>query len=209
MSGGSYRGHFLQTSPWSPSTGVWYHIAFIRNGSTGLLFIDGISQPLTVFTAFSTLPALSAILTVGTDNDGSYVKGYMDEVRISKGIARWTNNFTPPSTPYAPSVSGDMILQSNAKVATITPINSRIVLFEEDVDSVTLNTDLKAYVSRDNGTTFSQITLEDEGNYITGARILSGVVDISAQPSGTDVVYKITTHNTKKLKIHGTGISWK
>jgi hypothetical protein len=74
---------------------------------------------------------------------------------------------------------------------------------------VTINTDLKAYVSRDNGTTYSQATLEDEGNYITGARILSGIVDISAQPSGSNMKYKIETLNTKKLKIHGTSVSWK
>jgi len=34
-------------------------------------------------------------------------------------------------------------------------------------------------------------------------------VDISGQPSDTDVVYKLTTHNNKNLKIHGVGISWK
>jgi hypothetical protein len=102
-----------------------------------------------------------------------------------------------------------MSLISNAQVADSVPTSARIILFEEDVDSITLNTDLKAYISRDNGTTYSQVTLEDEGNYITAARILSGVVNISGQPSDTDVIYKLTTHNNKNLKIHGVGISWK
>jgi hypothetical protein len=26
--------------------------------------------------------------------------GWLDEFRISKGIARWTSNFTPPTAPY-------------------------------------------------------------------------------------------------------------
>jgi len=108
-----------------------------------------------------------------------------------------------------PSVISNMTLKSNVKVATIVPTSARVVLFEEDVDSVTVNTDLKAYVSRNNGTTYSQVTLEDEGNYITGARILSGVVDISAQPSGSNMKYKIETLNSKNLKLHGTSVSWK
>jgi len=103
----------------------------------------------------------------------------------------------------------NMELVSNNKIADDVPTSSRIVLFEEDVDSITINTDLKAYISRDNGTTFSQVTLEDEGNYITGARILSGVVDISAQPSGSNIKYKIETLNSKNLKLHGTAVSWK
>lgn len=35
--------------------------------------------------------------------------GYIDEVRISKGIARWTSNFTPPSSPYTPEIQFNSI----------------------------------------------------------------------------------------------------
>jgi hypothetical protein len=101
-----------------------------------------------------------------------------------------------------------MALLSNAQTAEAVPVSSRIVLFEEDVDAITLNTDLKAYVSRDNGTTYSQVTLVNEGYYATSKNILAGLVDISAQPSGTNMKYKIETLNNKNLKLHGTGINW-
>ena len=101
-----------------------------------------------------------------------------------------------------------MILQSNSFTAETQPDNARIVIFEEDVDSVTLNTDLKAFASRDGGTTFTQITLVNEGEYESGRNILSASVDISAQPAGTSMKYKITTLNNKDLKLHGCGISW-
>jgi len=107
------------------------------------------------------------------------------------------------------SAYDNMTLISNNQIPTDVPTEARIVIFEEDVNTITLNTDLKAYISRDDGANYSQVTLEDEGNYITGARVLSGSVDISGQPSDTDVVYKLTTHNNKNLKIHGVGISWK
>lgn len=103
----------------------------------------------------------------------------------------------------------DMVLQSNAFTAVTPsdPTEARIVVFEEDVDAVTLNTDLKAYASRD-GTTFTQITLADEGDYESGKQILTGSVDISGQPAGTSMKWKLTTHNTKRLKVHGVALQW-
>ena len=102
----------------------------------------------------------------------------------------------------------NMILQLKSFTDEKQPDKARIVIFEEDVDSVTLNTDLKAFASRDGGTTFTQITLVNEGEYESGRNILSASVDISAQPAGTSMEYKITTLNNKDLKIHGTGLSW-
>ena len=81
----------------------------------------------------------------------------------------------------------NMTLIANAVTATAAPTEARIVLFEEDVDAVTVNTDLKAYASRDGGTTYTQITLTDEGDYDTNQQILAGTVDISGQPSGTSM----------------------
>jgi hypothetical protein len=102
-----------------------------------------------------------------------------------------------------------MTLLSNAYTAEATPTKGRLVLFEEDVDAITLNTDLKGYISRDGGTTWTQITLTDEGDYETGKRILSTVAtDISGQPSGTSMKWKVETLNEKQLKLHGTGMQW-
>jgi len=102
----------------------------------------------------------------------------------------------------------NMILISEKFTADTESDDARIVIFEEDVDAITLNTDIKAYVSRDDGANWTQITLTDEGNYSGSKRILTGEADISAQPSGTDMVYKITTLNEKDLKLYGTALSW-
>lgn len=41
--------------------------------------------------------------------DVNYFEGYMDEIRIDKGTAQWTSNFTPPTEPYTIyQVSGDL-----------------------------------------------------------------------------------------------------
>ena len=40
-------------------------------------------------------------LWIGSDGGSTYLDGYLDEFRISKGIARWTANFSPPDAPYS------------------------------------------------------------------------------------------------------------
>jgi hypothetical protein len=98
---------------------------------------------------------------------------------------------------------------SNAFTAGSAPSTARMVVFQENVDTPTLNTDIIAQVSRNNGTTLSTVTLADEG-YVTGSsgqRILAGTVDISGQPSGTNLRWKLTLANNQ-VKIHGVSLAW-
>ena len=78
--------------------------------------------------------------------------------------------------------------------------------------SATVNTDIKAYASRDNGTTYTQITsLASQGTIETNHRLLSGSVDVSGQPAGSNVKYKIETLNQavgKQTRIYGTSMAW-
>ena len=98
---------------------------------------------------------------------------------------------------------------SNAFTASSAPSTSRIVVFQENVDSITLNTDLIASVSRDGGSNFSTVTLTDEGYTVgsSGQRILSGTVDISGQPSGTSMRWKLALANNAS-KVHGVSLAW-
>jgi len=86
---------------------------------------------------------------------------------------------------------------------------ARMVVFEENVDTPTLNTDIIASVSRDGGTTFSTATLSDSG-YVTGSsgqRILTGQADISGQPTGQSMRWKLALANNQ-VKIHGVSLQW-
>lgn len=79
---------------------VWHHIAFVRDGTTLRLFLDGVSQGTAVFTG--TIDAITDTLDIGYDNGGTarYFRGNIDEVRITKGVARYTADFTPPTSPF-------------------------------------------------------------------------------------------------------------
>ena len=114
------------------------------------------------------------------------------------------------------SVSGgDMTLQSTDVTATAQPDYGELVTLMEDGEgTATLNTDIKGYISRDSGTTFTQGTLANEGSWGTNKKILAfHDLDISGQPAGTSMCYKITTHNqsagSKETNIWATSIGWR
>jgi hypothetical protein len=98
---------------------------------------------------------------------------------------------------------------STAFTSSSVATNARIVVFEENVDTPTLNTDIIASISRDAGVTFTNATLSDSG-YVTGSsgqRILTGQADISGQPSGQSMRWKLALANNT-VKIHGVSLQW-
>jgi hypothetical protein len=110
------------------------------------------------------------------------------------------------STP-ASTTSSTII--SDPFTANVVPTASRIVVFEENVGTPTLNTDVIASVSRNNGSNFTTVTLTDSG-YVTGSsgqRILTGQADISGQPSGQSMKWKLQLAN-QTVKIHGVSLQW-
>lgn len=100
--------HLVQfySAPFDPTAGTWYHIAFERvsaaNAATGWrIFVNGTSQTLTLADGgwSNALPDVAGSLYFGALNP-DYLNGWLDEVRVSKGIARWTSDFTVPNQPY-------------------------------------------------------------------------------------------------------------
>ena len=85
------------------SVNTWYHIALVRNGTTFEFFQNGTS--IGTGTDDSTLFDTNfTAVYIGYFGGGGgitrYFNGWMDEFRASKGIARWTANFTPPTSEY-------------------------------------------------------------------------------------------------------------
>lgn len=102
----------------------------------------------------------------------------------------------------------NMTLISNDTEAESEPTEARLVILEEDVDSITINTDLKAYVSLDDGSNWEQVTLSDEGDFDGSKRILVGSEELTDRSDKT-MIYKIETLNNKNCRIHGTFMGWR
>ena len=106
-SSGVIQAYYVATQT-ALTTGQWYHVAFERTTTTGKIFLNGVSQTLAVVMAFgtNTMPDVNSPLNIGSQTQAGvgnyYFNGYIDELRISKGIARFTADFKPPTGPYAP-----------------------------------------------------------------------------------------------------------
>lgn len=87
------------------TTGTWVHVAATRSGTSLRLFFDGVQQGATV-TDSSNLTAGSNLVIGNLTNSGSFhFNGYIQDVRVTKGAARYTTNFTPPATEF-PTTAG-------------------------------------------------------------------------------------------------------
>ena len=80
------------------STGQWYHVALVRNGNTFNGYLDGVSGSST--TSSASIGANSTNGAFFGAQATSNFNGYLDDIRITKGVARYTANFTPPTAAF-------------------------------------------------------------------------------------------------------------
>jgi hypothetical protein len=81
------------------STNTWYHFALVRSGTTTTLYIDGTS----VITVTSdTTDYTGTYFGVGSiyGTSGTNLNGYIDDLRVTTGYARYTTNFTAPTSAF-------------------------------------------------------------------------------------------------------------
>lgn len=76
----------------------WSHIAMVRNGSQWRVYVNGqVSQTTTSEISVYNSTADGG---VAQSTAGQYFYGYIDELRVTKGVARYTAAFTPPTAAF-------------------------------------------------------------------------------------------------------------
>lgn len=93
--------------------GRWYHVAITEDGDTYRLFVDGVIKSSATSTVRSS--NYSGSLRLGMSPfSGEYWKGWIDELRISKGLARYTASFTPSRDSYIVDPLTTFVLKNKA-----------------------------------------------------------------------------------------------
>ena len=77
----------------------WHHIAVSRNGSTIKLFVDGAEQDSATNSASFTVSSGYPLIGADSTTAGNFT-GYINDLRVTKGIARYTTGFTPPTAAF-------------------------------------------------------------------------------------------------------------
>jgi hypothetical protein len=81
---------------WTAALNTWYHVAATRDSSNNVrLFIDGVQQGAAV-----NISAAATQTQYGLQIGGTDLQGFVDEARVTKGVARYISNFTPPSASF-------------------------------------------------------------------------------------------------------------
>lgn len=84
---------------------AWNHIAVVRSGTAVTLYTNGVAGTPGTLTGSIFTPTSGPNIGRNMDN-AWYFAGYIDDLRITKGVARYTANFTPPSLAFGEALSG-------------------------------------------------------------------------------------------------------
>lgn len=84
------------------ASSAWNHIAWVRNGANRTIYVNGNSIGTAAdVSGVSFSPIAGTAYIASSPASGTpTIYGYADEFRITKGIARYTSNFTPPNSPF-------------------------------------------------------------------------------------------------------------
>ena len=93
---GIYSGGFFAMTA-TGSLAAWNHYAWVRSGNSIQTFVNGIGGTTSSFTNNLTN---TATIKIGGRVGNYDLNGYIDDLRITKGVARYTSNFTPPTLPF-------------------------------------------------------------------------------------------------------------
>jgi hypothetical protein len=187
--------------PWVPELNTWYHMAIVRAAGEDLLFVDGeqlglpIADSATYFAG--TAPFGIGVRMQGTSTvvASTSLDGWFDECRFTNGYARYTANFTPPTTEFPRNSTDD---PEWASVVLLADFDSVI----QDASSFA-----RTLTARGSAAQFEPTDGPDVGVYSTVNKVnpddntfmeaaylpATSILTLSAQPSNNDTVTVGTT----------------
>ena len=136
--------------------GSWYHVAFVRSGTTLSAYLNGVKA--STATNSTDMSSTSDLTVGGTASGTTPMNGYLSNVRLVKGSALYTANFTPPVEPVK-AVGGTSLL--------LNFDNAGVYDSSGSTDLVTAGT---SYVSR------TQAKFDGSSTYLSSASASSSIV---------------------------------
>ena len=98
------------------SLNTWYHLAIVRNSGAMTMYVNGKAMPNTL-SAYTISSISTGVFRVGSDGT-NYFGGSMDDVRYTKGVARYTSDFAPPARAL-PETGGKSFVTTNVNAGVV------------------------------------------------------------------------------------------
>jgi hypothetical protein len=120
--------------------GKWHHVAWVNSSGTSRVYVDG-TLTNTNGAASWTTPATVTRQTnwdIGFQNGGVYLTGYISNLRVVKGTAVYTSNFTPSTTPLG-TTSGGQNPPTGTQTVLLTCQSNRFVDNSSNAAAITVN----------------------------------------------------------------------
>jgi hypothetical protein len=95
----AYSGTFLGSAT-APAFNTWNHIAWVRNNGSFKIYVNGVGNSGVSFTNNLNDSSTLTIGSIASLSSNYMYSGYIDDLRITKGYARYTSNFTPPTAAF-------------------------------------------------------------------------------------------------------------
>jgi len=146
------------------TTGVWYHIALVRASGSTKLYLNGTQTGSTYSDTndygSSNPICISDYYTSYPTRAGSGMNGYVSNVRVVKGLAVYTNNFTVPSSPLAITqlASGSYIQPVTGTQTSLLTCNGPTIV-DSSTNALTITNNGTATVSTSIVPTFTSVTI--------------------------------------------------
>ena len=100
----------------------WTHVAAVRSGTSITVFIGGVARGSATSSVAMAFPNYPLLVGVGANDYTGGLVGYLDDIRITKGVARYTADFTPPAAAfpnYAGQIAGVITDDASDPVARV------------------------------------------------------------------------------------------
>jgi len=157
----------------------WHHLAVVRSGGTVTVYIDGIAGADTWVGGAASLYANVTDVTIGARIESAatfrVVTGNLDEIRVTKGVARYTEAFTPPTEEFIRG-AGPVDPYWDQVVLLVGPIgvDASTEILDESLSNILLTT---------NGDAQLDTAYRKFGN---ASLMLDGTVDCVETPANPD-----------------------
>ena len=183
------NGAFVLTSSNTHTNNAWNHLAISRASGTTRFFINGVVSTNT-YTDATNYGTAKPLFIGATYTGSTSYNGYIDEFRVTKGLARYTATFTPSTTAFVGDGSTTLLLHMDGSNGSTTILDDAGII--QDIRSST-------------GGTATSITRYDRAEFAAELRSIASANvygDQGIKADGADVSMNIMAHNFSYI---GTG----